>query len=86
MLQCLYPHIYVHLAFKSLTLLLKSLPPPLQISENTFTFSGKCILVFWNNPVDVLENQETRIKQEKQLLKHGQIVIDDKTLIAEILG
>ena len=47
-----------------------------QSFENHFLF---------NFLLDVLENQETRKKQETNLLKHGNFVINPKSLVAELL-
>ena len=40
--------------------------------------------LLFNFLLDVLENQETRKKQETELLKYGNFVINDKTLISRL--
>ena len=39
----------------------------------------------FNYLMDILENQKTRKKQETVLFKHGDIIVNEKTLVAEFL-
>ena len=41
--------------------------------------------VLFNFLLDVLDNNEMRLKQEKRLSKHGNFVVNPKTLIADFV-